>query len=86
MLVENIEIATATKPTAAATTAESHRLTVPEHLVTAEYPVFVRPLGQNAHALVLYLSAGLDLETLERLAECTNRHEAIRRAMADYRA
>jgi hypothetical protein len=47
-------------------------------LPTKESPVLFRAAGKNGFGLFLYLEKGLDLQTLNRLAKCTELGEVIK--------
>ena len=47
-------------------------------LPTAQYPLLYRGLGKNGYGLFLYLEAPLDLQTLNRLAKCTDRTAVLK--------
>ena len=51
-------------------------------LPTVEFPVLYRALGKTGYGLFLYLEKGLDLQTLDLLAKCTERTNAITRCFA----
>jgi hypothetical protein len=52
-------------------------------LPTAEYPVLYRALGKNGFGLFLYLEEGLNLQTLDRLAKCTERTALIKHLVSE---
>lgn len=59
-----------------------HELARLGFLPTKEYPLLYRGLGLAGFGLFLYLEGPLDLQTLNRLAKCTDRTAVLKKCFA----